>query len=86
MNTLHARYKQAHKEALWALGLALAYMLWWYASAYGLAPEATAPLKLYFGLPLWFLMSCIVGPVIFILLSLAMVKFIFKPISLEIEN
>jgi len=86
MKTLDLRYKQANKEALWSVGLALFYMLWWYTSAYGLAPEATAPLKLYFGLPLWFLMSCVIGPIVFILLSLAMVTFIFKPISLEIEK
>lgn len=86
MKTLQARYKQAHIEARWALGLAVAYMLWWYASAYGLAPQAADPLQLYFGLPLWFLMSCVIGPIVFILLSLAMVKFIFKPVSLDIEK
>ncbi|WP_373416712.1 DUF997 family protein [Vibrio parahaemolyticus] len=37
------------------------------------------------GLPLWFEWSCLILPVIFILLCIMMVKLIFKDISLE-EN
>ncbi|UJF19160.1 YhdT family protein [Vibrio sp. SS-MA-C1-2] len=84
METLDARYRQANKEALWSVALAVGYFVWWYASAYGLAPAAGDPLTLYWGVPLWFLMACIIGPIVFILLSIAMVKFIFKDMSLEI--
>lgn len=89
MKTLQARYRQAHKEAKWAIGLALAYFVWWYVSAYGLAPSPeniTEMPALYFGFPLWFLMACVVGPVVFTLLCAAMVKWIYKDMSLEIEQ
>ncbi|MEZ8144073.1 hypothetical protein A1OQ_01955 [Enterovibrio norvegicus FF-162] len=88
MKTLSSRYHQAHKEAKWSIGLAVAYFLWWYGFAYGLAPEGIelAPPTLYFGLPLWFLMACVIGPVLFTLLCAAMVKFLFKDMSLDIEQ
>lgn len=83
MSNQDLRYQQAHKEALWAFGLALAYMAWWYLSAYGLAPSVDEPLTLYFGVPLWFLMSCLIGPLVFIIIAIFMIKYIFKPISLD---
>lgn len=89
MKTLDARYQQAHKEAKWAIGLALAYMAWWAISAYGLAPnpdQISAMPTLYFGFPLWFLMACVIGPIVFTLLCAAMVKWIYRDMSLEIEH
>lgn len=88
MKTLTSRYQQAHKEAKWAIGLALAYFVWWYASAYGLAPapdNIQAMPTLYFGFPLWFLMACVIGPIVFTLLCAAMVKWVYQDMSLEIE-
>lgn len=88
MKTLNSRYQQAHKEAKLAVALALAYFLWWYGFAYGLAPDPlneTLP-TLYFGLPLWFLLSCVLGPVLFTLLCGLMVKYFYKDMSLEIEQ
>lgn len=88
MKTLNSRYQQAHKEAKWAIALALAYFLWWYAFAYGLAPnvlDERLP-TLYFGLPLWFLLSCVVGPALFTFLCALMVKYLYKDMSLEIEQ
>lgn len=87
MKTLAARYRQAHKESKWALGLSVAYFIWWYISAYAFAPADIhhhQP-ELYFGFPLWFLLSCIIGPLLFTILCIAMVKLIYKDISLEIE-
>ncbi|MDD1783835.1 YhdT family protein [Enterovibrio sp. ZSDZ35] len=88
MKTLSSRYRQAHKEAKWAIALALAYFLWWYGFAYGLAPEGIeqAMPELYFGLPLWFLLACVVGPILFTVLCALMVKFLFKDMSLDIEQ
>ncbi|MFV0575739.1 MAG: YhdT family protein [Vibrio sp.] len=89
MNSLKQRYQQAHKEAKWAIGLALAYFVWWYISAYVVAPapdNIQAMPTLYFGFPLWFLLACVVGPVIFTLLCAAMVKWVYKDMSLEAET
>ncbi|GAA03117.1 YhdT family protein [Photobacterium leiognathi] len=88
MKTLSARYRQAHKEAYWAIALALAYFLWWYVSAYGLAPaigDLSMP-TLYFGLPLWFLLSCIVGPILFTVLCGVMVKVVYRDLPLDINH
>ncbi|MDX1304185.1 YhdT family protein [Photobacterium sp.] len=88
MKTLSARYRQAHREAKWAVGLALAYFIWWYISAYAFAPtDAISPLpELYFGFPLWFLLACIIGPVLFTVLCGLMVKFIYQDMSLDVEK
>ncbi|WP_028024490.1 YhdT family protein [Enterovibrio calviensis] len=88
MKTLSSRYRQAHKEAKWAIALAIAYFVWWYASAYGLAPEGieqTLP-TLYFGMPLWFLMACVIGPLLFTVLCALMVKYLYKDMPLDIEQ
>ncbi|MGF1726594.1 YhdT family protein [Photobacterium nomapromontoriensis] len=87
MKTLTARYQQAHKEAKWAIALALAYFAWWYISAYAFAPagiEQTLP-TLYWGFPLWFLLACIIGPIVFTLLCALMVRYCYQDMSLEIE-
>lgn len=88
MKTLSARYRQAHKEAKWAVGLAIAYFIWWYISAYAFSStEVTTTLpELYWGFPLWFLLACIIGPILFTVLCGLMVKFIYQDMSLEIEK
>jgi len=88
LKTLSARYRQAHKEAKWAVGLALAYFTWWYFSAYAFAPSDVYNVlpELYWGFPLWFLLACIIGPIIFTLLCGLMVKYIYQDMSLEIEK
>lgn len=88
MKTLSHRYRQAHKEAKYSVLLALIYFLWWYASAYGFSPsiENIDLPTLYWGFPLWFLMACIIGPVLFTLLCTLMVKFLFVDMPLEIED
>ncbi|MCG3727447.1 DUF997 family protein [Vibrio cincinnatiensis] len=77
--------QQAHREALAAVALALGYFLWWYASAYGFsAPsqDTTMP-ELYFGLPLWFLLACVIGPILFTVLCAVMVKMFYRDIPLD---
>nr|WP_086938100.1 YhdT family protein [Thaumasiovibrio occultus] len=85
MRSLPRRYAQASREALWAIGLAVAYFLWWYCSAYGLAPETDALPTLYFGLPLWFLLACVIGPLLFTVLCAVMVKLVYHDMPLDIE-
>lgn len=88
MKTLSERYHQAHKEAKWSCALALAYFVWWYLSAYVIAPEpnsSEAP-ELYFGFPLWFLLACILGPLIFSLLCALMVRYLFQDMPLDITE
>ncbi|HEY4468113.1 MAG TPA: YhdT family protein [Klebsiella sp.] len=72
------RFVQAHKEARWALWLTLLYLATWLAAAYmpGVGIGIT-------DLPHWFEMACLLVPLVFILLCWAMVRFIFRDISLE---
>ncbi len=82
-------YRQAHREALWAIALALGYFTWWYLSAYQFsAPmEDTRMPTLYFGMPLWFLLSCVIGPILFTVLCALMVKYLYRDIPLDdVEN
>ncbi|EKO3556802.1 YhdT family protein [Vibrio metschnikovii] len=85
MNNRQRIIQQTHREALAALILALGYFIWWYVTAYGFsAPFDDLELPaLYFGMPLWFLLSCVVGPIVFTLLCALMVAFIYRDISLE---
>ena len=64
------RFVQAHKEARWALWLTLLYLAAWLAAAY--LPGVAIG---FTGLPL-----------LFILLCWAMVKLIFRDISLEDDD
>ncbi len=81
-------YRQARREALWAIGLALGYFVWWYCSAYQFsAPiEDTRMPTLYWGMPLWFLLSCVVGPILFTVLCAVMVKVCYQDLPLDGED
>ena len=72
------RFVQAHKEARWALWLTLLYLTAWLVTAY--LPGSTSGIT---GLPHWFEMACLLVPLIFILLSWLMVRFIFRDFPLE---
>ncbi|MBD0787320.1 YhdT family protein [Vibrio sp. Y2-5] len=77
--------RQAKREALWAILLALGYFFWWFFSAYIVAApvdEQQLP-PLFWGMPLWFLLSCVVGPVVFTLLCALMVKYLYNDIDLD---
>ncbi|WP_308570036.1 DUF997 family protein [uncultured Haemophilus sp.] len=79
--TLSQRYRQAAKEARWALGLSLLYVIGWCVCAY--LPKRTAgPL----GFPLWFELSCIYLPILFIVLAYWILRIVYQDISLEIPT
>ncbi|MGL5006254.1 MAG: YhdT family protein [Plesiomonas sp.] len=72
------RFKQAHREARWALWLTIAYLVCWSLLAY--LPNNQLGIT---GLPHWFEMACLLLPLVFILLCGLMVKHIYRDISLE---
>lgn len=88
MESITSRYRQAHREALLAFVLAIGYFIWWYISAYGFSapPQETQMPELYFGMPLWFLLSCVIGPIIFTVLGAVMVKVFYRDISLDVTS
>lgn len=72
------RFLQANREARWAFGLTVAYLLAWCLAAY--LPDNQQGIT---GLPHWFEMACLLVPLIFVLLSWLMVRVIYRDISLE---
>ncbi|MGC7560362.1 YhdT family protein [Pasteurella sp. PK-2025] len=76
--TLNIRYKQATKEALWAFGLTILYMVGWCICAYGL-PNT----KGFLDFPLWFEFSCLYLPLLFTFIVYVCIKCVFRDIDLE---
>ena len=78
---LSQRYKQAAKEARWALGLAIFYVIGWCVCAY---LRIDSPVGL--GFPLWFELSCIYLPILFVVIGYWIVKIVFLDIPLDVES
>ena len=78
---LSQRYKQAAKEARWALGLAILYVIGWCICAY-LPKGALGPI----GFPLWFELSCIYLPILFVVIGYWIVKIVLLDIPLDVES
>ncbi|MFI8418006.1 YhdT family protein [Serratia sp. NPDC078593] len=75
---MEKRFIQAHREARWALGLTLLYVLAWSLAAY--LPDNDIGIT---GLPHWFEMACLLVPLVFIILCWLMVRGVFRDIPLE---
>ncbi|AKG06926.1 hypothetical protein AAX05_00480 [Moraxella bovoculi] len=71
---------QLNREAKWAVYLTLLYMAGWVIFAYFM-PAGTELL----GLPLWFELSCIFLPLIFILISMAVLKAVYQEVDLDTD-
>lgn len=79
--TLQQRYQQAAKEARWALGLSILYVIGWCLCAY--LPKGTlGPI----GFPLWFELSCIYLPILFVVVGYWILKIVYQNISLEMND
>lgn len=79
--TLKERYRQAAREARWALGLSILYVIGWCVCAY-LPKGSAGPL----GFPLWFELSCIYLPILFIVLAYWVIRIIYQDISLDVSQ
>lgn len=74
----HTLSTQLNKEAKWAIYLTLMYLVGWVVCAY-FVPNGTG----LFGFPLWFELSCVFLPILFIVVSLAVLKLIYKEVDLD---
>lgn len=77
------RYIIAKREAIVLLALFVAYIIWWYAFAYGLGSRDPAQYSYILGLPDWFFYSCVLSIPIFSLLLAIIVKRFFKEVPLD---
>lgn len=75
------RFALARREAALCLLLTLLYFAAWYGSAYFVPEEIE-----YWDMPLWFLLSCILMPLLFIGLCALMVDRLFVDIPLDTEE
>lgn len=75
------REKQIHREVYWAISLTLGYLAAWAGTAYFLPHQPGL-----FGFPLWFEAACLAVPLLFILAILWVVKAVFQPLSLEVDD
>lgn len=78
--------RQINKEALISIILYLFYFIWWYVTGFIMGNTDPSNYKFYFGLPIWFILNSIVGPLIFIVAVIFTVKCFFKDFDLETEE
>ncbi|MGP1931370.1 MAG: DUF997 family protein [Arsenophonus sp. ET-YP4-MAG3] len=75
------RFLQFNKEACYSLFLTIIYLCSWIITAY-FSGDGIGMI----GMPLWFELSCLYLPIIFIILCALMIKFFFKKISLDVMD
>lgn len=71
---------QIKREVRWALWLTLSYVVGWVLFAYFLPVSVTA--RGVLGFPIWFELACILLPILFVGLTIIVIKRIYKPIDL----
>ena len=62
------RFRIANQEALIGVALVLINFLWWYGFAYGLGGQPVSDYTWIFGMPAWFVYSCIGGFILMVVL------------------
>ncbi len=77
------RYKIARNEAIVLLILFVAYILWWYAFAYGLGSRNPSEYSYILGFPDWFFYSCVLSIIVFSAILFIIVKYYFKEVPLD---
>ncbi|MFB0972203.1 MAG: YhdT family protein [Neofamilia sp.] len=65
---LDPRYKECNREAKLGLGLGILNLVMWFAFGYGIGSGPVDAYTYVMGLPLWFFLSCIVTPIVIIIL------------------
>lgn len=78
-----AKNRQINKEAIISIILYILYFIWWYVTGFGLGSGDPSSYKYVMGLPLWFVLSSFVGPIILIVAVTFTVKYLFVDIDLE---
>ena len=77
------RYKQCNREAIIGLSLGIINLIWWFGFGYGLGSKPVSEYTYILGFPSLFFMSCIVGGILFSILTIIMINKLFKHMSLD---
>lgn len=73
---------QINKEVIITIILYLAYFIWWYVTGFLMGNTDPSEYRFILGLPTWFILNSIVGPIIFIIAVIFTVKCFFKNFDL----
>ena len=68
------RYRQCNREAIIGLSLGIINIKWWFGFGYGLGSKPVSVYTYILGFPSWFFMSCIVGGILFSILTIIMIN------------
>lgn len=77
------RNKQINKEVIISVILYLIYFIWWYVTGIVIGDKDPATYTYVMGLPVWFILNSIVGPVLFITAIIFSIKCFFVEVELE---
>lgn len=77
------RNKQINKEVIISVVLYLIYFIWWYVTGIVIGDKDPATYTYVMGLPVWFILNSIVGPVLFITAIIFSIKCFFVEVELE---
>ncbi|MEG1255023.1 YhdT family protein [Clostridium sp.] len=78
-----AKNKQINKEAIISIVVYILYFIWWYVTGFGLGSRDPGSYKYVMGLPMWFVLSSFVGPILLIIAVIFTVKYLFVDFDLE---
>jgi uncharacterized membrane protein YhdT len=77
------RNDQIRKEQRISIVLYIVFVAWLAITGYGLGMGNPDNFVTIMGLPLWFILSCVVGPIWFCIVSWLVVKYKFKDFDLD---
>lgn len=77
------RNKQIHKEVFISVILYLLYFVWWYVTGFVMGHKDPSTYTFVMGLPVWFILNSIVGPILFITAVIFSIKCFFVEVDLE---
>ncbi|RNA66865.1 YhdT family protein [Alteribacter keqinensis] len=80
------RFKIANREALIGVALVVINFVWWFGFAYGLGSAPVEEYTFIFGMPAWFVFSCIGGFLLMVALVIFVLKVFFKDVSFDEEE
>ncbi|MEG2935881.1 MAG: YhdT family protein [Clostridium sp.] len=81
-----AKNKQINKEAIISIIVYILYFIWWYVTGFGLGSREPESYKYIMGLPVWFILSSFVGPILLIIAVIFTVKYFFVDFDLESDE
>lgn len=81
--TKQEQNRQIKREALICVVVYIGFFLWWFITGYGFGTKEPSEYMYIMGLPLWFVLSVLVGTILFFVVMIIVVKRFFKDFDFE---